>query len=46
MLNLNLGFAFDGRLGLVLRVIKLLDLYMFPGCRTARLALAIPVVTF
>ena len=43
MLNLNLRFAFDGRFGLV---IKLLDLYMFPGCRTATLSLAIPVVTF
>ena len=44
MLDLNLGFVFDWRLGLILEygfelmfmVIKILDLYMFPGYQTAR----------
>ena len=41
MLDLNLGFVFDWRLGLILFelmfvVIKILDLYMFPGYQTAR----------
>ena len=44
MLDLNLGFVFDWRLGLILElgfelmfvVIKILDFYMFPGYQTAR----------
>ena len=44
MLDLNLVFVFDWRLGLILElgfelmfvVMKILDLYIFPGYQTAR----------